>query len=238
MHNIGKLSALVKLGDFCYDGKVMDITFLGHSSFRLKGKTATLVTDPFDPEMVGLKFPRVDADIVTVSHQHKDHNRADLVKGVRRFVSGPGEYEIMEVSIIGIPSFHDEKKGAKRGKNTIYVYEMDGLRLVHLGDLGHKLREKTLEKIGHIDALMVPVGGEDTIGPTEAVEVVRAIEPKIIIPMHYQMPGLNPATFAKLSSIEPFLAEIGLPVEKTDKLSVRKESLGEESKVILLEKKN
>jgi L-ascorbate metabolism protein UlaG (beta-lactamase superfamily) len=153
-------------------------------------------------------------------------------------VSGPGEYEIMGVSIIGIPTFHDEKKGAKRGKNTIYVYEMDGLRLVHLGDLGHKLHEKILEKIGDIDILMVPVGGEYTIGPTEAVEVARAIEPKIVIPMHYQMPGLNPATFAKLSSTKPFLAEIGLLVEKIDKLSVKKENIGEESKVILLEKKN
>jgi L-ascorbate metabolism protein UlaG (beta-lactamase superfamily) len=216
----------------------MDITFLGHSSFRLKGKTATVVTDPFDPEVVGLKFPKVAADIVTVSHQHKDHNQADLVKDVKRLVSGPGEYEIMGVSIIGIPTFHDEKKGAKRGKNTIYVYEMDGLRLVHLGDLGHKLHEKILEKIGDIDILMVPVGGEYTIGPTEAVEVARAIEPKMVIPMHYQMPGLNPATFAKLSSTKPFLAEIGLLVEKTDKLSVKKENIGEESKVILLEKKN
>lgn len=216
----------------------MDITFLGHSSFRLKGKTATVVTDPFDPEKVGFKFPRIAADIVTVSHQHEDHNQADLVKGAKRLVSGPGEYEIMGVSMIGISSFHDEKKGAKRGKNTIYVYEMDGLRLAHLGDLGHKLNEKILEKIGDIDVLMVPVGGEYTIGPSEAVEVVRAIEPKIAVPMHYQMPGLNPATFAKLSSTEPFLAEIGLPVEKTDKLSVRKENLGEESKVILLEKKN
>ncbi|TEU02218.1 hypothetical protein E3I18_01380 [Candidatus Woesebacteria bacterium] len=216
----------------------MDITFLGHSSFRLKGKTATVVTDPFDPEVVGLKFPKVAADIVTVSHQHEDHNQADLVKDVKRLVSGPGEYEIMGVSIIGIPTFHDEKKGAKRGKNTIYVYEMDGLRLVHLGDLGHKLHEKILEKIGDIDILMVPVGGEYTIGPTEAVEVARAIEPKMVIPMHYQMPGLNPATFAKLSSTKPFLAEIGLLVEKTDKLSVKKENIGEESKVILLEKKN
>lgn len=216
----------------------MDITFLGHSSFRLKGKTATVVTDPFDPEVVGLKFPKVAADIVTVSHQHEDHNQADLVKDVKRLVSGPGEYEIMGVSIIGIPTFHDEKKGAKRGKNTIYVYEMDGLRLVHLGDLGHKLHEKILEKIGDIDILMVPVGGGYTIGPTEAVEVARAIEPKIVIPMHYQMPGLNPATFAKLSSTKPFLAEIGLLVEKIDKLSVKKENIGEESKVILLEKKN
>lgn len=216
----------------------MDITFLGHSSFRLKGKTATVLTDPFDPEMVGLKFPKVDANIVTVSHDHNNHNKVEKVSSVKRAVTGPGEYEIMGVSMIGISSFHDEKKGAKRGKNTIYVYEMDGLRLAHLGDLGHKLSEKILEKIGDIDVLMIPVGGEYTIGPSEAVEVVRAIEPKIAIPMHYQMPGLNPATFAKLSSTEPFLAEVGLPVEKTDRLSIRKENLGEESKVILLEKKN
>lgn len=215
----------------------MDISFLGHSSFRLKGNQASVVTDPYD-EYVGFKFPRVAADIVTVSHEHDDHNKVQSVGGVKRIVSGPGEYEIKEISIIGISSFHDEVKGAKRGRNTVYVFEMDGLRLAHLGDLGHKLPEKTLEKIGDLDILMIPVGGEFTIGPTEAVQIVRDIEPKIVIPMHYQTPGLNPEVFAKLSSVELFLAEIGLPVEKKDRLSIKKESIGEESRVILLEKKN
>jgi L-ascorbate metabolism protein UlaG (beta-lactamase superfamily) len=215
----------------------MDITFLGHSSFRLKGKTASLVTDPFDPKMVGLSFPKVSADIVTISHKHDDHNKAKLVKDVKKVVSGPGEYEINEVSIIGISTYHDDKKGAKRGKNTIYVIEMDGQRIVHLGDLGHKLSEKFIEKVGSVDVLMIPVGGEYTIDATQATELVRAIEPRMTIPMHFKVPKLNPETFSKLSSVEPFLTQIGLPVEKTSKLNVPVGAIEEEQKVVLLENK-
>jgi L-ascorbate metabolism protein UlaG (beta-lactamase superfamily) len=215
----------------------MDITFLGHSSFRLKGKTASLVTDPFDSKVVGFPFPKVSADIVTISHNHDDHNKAELVKDVKKVVSGPGEYEINEVSIIGISSYHDDKKGAKRGKNTIYVIEMDGLRIVHLGDLGHKLSEKFIEKVGSVDVLIIPVGGEYTIDATQAAELVRTIEPKIIIPMHFKVPKLNAQTFAKISSVEPFLTQIGIPVEKTNKLNVSSIAIEEEQKVVLLENK-
>lgn len=215
----------------------MDITFLGHSSFRLKGKTASLVTDPFDSKVVGFSFPKVSADIVTISHNHDDHNKAELVKDVKKVISGPGEYEINGISIIGIATFHDDKKGAKRGKNTIYVIEIDGQRIVHLGDLGHKLSEKFIEKIGSVDVLIIPVGGEYTIDATQATELVRAIEPRITIPMHFKVPKLNPETFSKISSVELFLTQIGLPVEKTNKLNVSTGSIEEEQKVVLLENK-
>lgn len=212
----------------------MDITHLGHSSFRLRGKTATLVTDPFDSKQVGLKFPKVTADIVTVSHDHGDHNNVDAVGDVKRVVSGPGEYEISGVSIIGIASYHDDKKGEERGKNTVYVIEMDELRIAHMGDLGHKLSEKTLEEIGDLDILMIPVGGFYTIDAKQAVETVRSIEPSITIPMHYKMKGMA-ASFDKISSVDGFLSEAGLPVEKAKKLSVRKSDVGEEMKVVVLE---
>ncbi len=215
----------------------MDITYLGHSSFRLKGKTSSVVIDPFDPKSVGFPFPKVSADIVTISHKHKDHNRVELVKDVKKVISGPGEYEINGVSIIGIASFHDNQKGAKRGKNTIYVIEMDKLRIVHLGDLGHKLSEKFIEKVGSVDVLMVPVGGEYTIDAVKATEISRMIEPKIVIPMHYMVPKLNPTTFAKLASVEPFLTQISLPVEKLKKLTISSSVLEEEQKVVLLESK-
>lgn len=215
----------------------MDITFLGHSSFRIRGKEATLVTDPFDPEMVGLKYKGVSADIVTISHGHDDHNQADKVHGVKRVISGPGEYEVMGISMVGIPSFHDDKKGAVRGKNTIYVIEADGLRIAHLGDLGHKLTEKILEQMGSVDILMIPCGGEYTIGPSAAAEIARNIEANIVIPMHYQTPGLNPKVFAKLDKVDPFLSDLGLPVERLEKLTVKKGGLGEEQKVVVLEKK-
>ncbi len=215
----------------------MEITLLGHASFRIKGKKATIVTDPFNSDMVGLKYPRQSADIVTVSHDHSDHNEVGNVSSVKKVIGGPGEYEILGASFIGISTYHDDKKGELRGKNTIYVIEVDGLRLAHLGDLGHKLSEKVLEMIGNIDILMIPVGGEYTIGPEAAVEVVRSIEPTITIPMHYQVRGMKPDLFNKLEKVDHFLSDLGLPVEKLPKLIIRKETLGEDQKIIVLGKK-
>ena len=215
----------------------MDITFLGHSSFRLKGRGASLVTDPFDPKMVGLKYSGVEADIVTISHNHNDHNQASLVKNSKKVVVGPGEYEIMGISILGFASYHDADKGAKRGPNTIYVFEMDDLRLCHLGDLGHELSEDLVEALGDIDILFIPVGGEFTIGAESAVKVVQAVEPSIVIPMHYQAPGLNQESFKALAPVDDFLKEVGLTVERLPKLTIKKEEFGEEKKVVVLEKK-
>lgn len=215
----------------------MDISYLGHSSFRLRGRTASLVTDPFDPKMVGLKYSGVEADIVTISHDHEDHNRSDLVKNVRRVVEGPGEYEICGVSIIGYQTFHDDKKGEARGRNTIYVIEMDELRIVHLGDLGHKLSDELVEQIADVDILMTPVGGIYTITPGIAAELVQLIGPKITIPMHFLTEGLNPEVFGKLAKVEGFLSEVGLTVERMEKLSVKKEDFGEELKVVVLERR-
>lgn len=215
----------------------MEISYLGHSSFRIRTGSGFVVTDPFDSKMVGLKYSGVEADIVTVSHDHADHNQYQLVKGVKRVVSGPGEYEIAGISIIGIPSFHDDKKGELRGKNTIYIIEAEGLRLCHLGDLGHVLSQELVQEIGEVDILMVPVGGEFTIGPKEASQVVMDIQPKIVVPMHFSLPGLNKEVFSKLSSVDEFLKELSLPTERLPKLSIKKEELAEESKAVVLEVK-
>jgi L-ascorbate metabolism protein UlaG (beta-lactamase superfamily) len=215
----------------------MDIWYLGHSSFRLKGKTATVVTDPFDPKMVGIKYPRVEADIVTISHDHGDHNNSSLVDNVKKIVNGPGEYEINGVSIIGIKTYHDDKKGQLRGRNTIYVLEIDELRIAHLGDLGHKLSDKKVDALGEIDILLVPVGGEYTINAQVAAEVTRAIEPVIIIPMHYQQPGLKKDTFSKLTDEKPFINDLGLPVAIEKRLNINKSGLGEEQRIVLMETK-
>lgn len=212
----------------------MDIIYLGHSSFHLKGKNASVVTDPFDAESVGYRFPKLSATIVTSSHDHKDHNKVDNVSEVKKVVSGPGEYEIEGISIIGIPSFHDDKKGEERGRNTIYVFEIDGFRLCHLGDLGHKLSEETINSISNIDVLMVPVGGHFTIDSKEAAAVTRAIDPRVIIPMHYKVPGLNPATFSDLTDEKPFLSELGYQVRQEKKLTVKEGTLDEESQEIVV----
>jgi L-ascorbate metabolism protein UlaG (beta-lactamase superfamily) len=214
----------------------MDITYLGHASFRLKGKTSTLITDPFG-EYIGIKFPKISADIVTVSHEHNDHSDISRISEVKRVIEGPGEYEVAGVSIIGLPTFHDDKKGSERGRNTIYMIEMDDLRIIHLGDLGHRLSEDMLEELGSVDILLIPVGGVYTIGPTEAGEIVRDIEPSIVIPMHYKVDGLNEESFGKLAKVDDFLTEVAMTVEHADKLSIKKAEIGEDKKVVVLQRR-
>lgn len=217
----------------------MDITYLGHSSFKIKTRTASIITDPFDPAMLGLKFAPTDADIVTISHDHGDHNAVGKVSNVKKVVNGPGEYEISGVSIIGVQSFHDSKEGGERGKNTIYVFEADRLRFAHLGDLGHTLSDEKISEIGDVDVLMIPVGGFYTIGPKEAVEIINKIEPYFVIPMHYKAPGISDQIAANLETVESFLKESGLPVENLPKFSIKKEDILEDqnTKVIVLERK-
>jgi L-ascorbate metabolism protein UlaG (beta-lactamase superfamily) len=216
----------------------MDITYLGHSSFKLRGRDATLVTDPFDPEMVGIKYPKVEADIVTVSHDHPDHNFVSKISGAGMVVRGAGEYEIKGVSIIGIPTFHDDEGGKLRGKNIIYIIEMDNIRIAHLGDLGYKLGEKMIEQMGDLDVLFIPVGGVYTITPKIAADIVRDLEPAITIPMHYKSEDLKKEEFSKMAKVDEFLQEIGYDVEKLDKLTIRKELINEEElKVVVLQRK-
>jgi len=226
----------------------MDITYLGHSSFKIvaSGSAAggakqkiSLVTDPFDSKMLGFKFPQTEAQIVTVSHGHADHNAVGSVTGIKKVIEGPGEYEISGVSVIGYRSFHDAKNGEERGKNTIYVIEAEGLRIAHLGDLGHQLSDDLVSEMGSIDILMIPVGGFYTIGPKEAAEVASKIDPYFIVPMHYKTPDINESQFGELETEEAFLKEIGLTVEKMPKFSIKKEDIidDQSTKVIVLERK-
>lgn len=217
----------------------MDIIYLGHSSFKISGKAASVITDPFDPSMVGIKYPKTSADIITISHAHPDHNFVGSVEaeGTVKVVDGPGEYEIKGISIMGYPSFHDNEKGAARGENTIYVFEHEGFRLAHLGDLGHTLTEDQIRDIGDIDVLFIPVGGEYTIGPDEATKVTRAIEPKIVVPMHFQAPGMNPEVFASVQTVDAFVTALGSTPEHMKKISLKPGvALSEEMKLIILER--
>lgn len=214
----------------------MEIQFLGQSCFRIKGKNTILLTDPFNPEFVGLKFPKTSADIVTVSHLHEDHNNIAAVSGTTKspaafVINEPGEYEIAGVSIFGLPSFHDNNQGSKRGRNTIFIIDMDGLRLVHLGDLGHKLDDHQLEEINGADLLFIPTGGEFTIDARIAAEVVAQVGPKIVIPMHCYLPGLK----FKLAPVDDFLKEMGaMEIHPVDKLILSKDKLPEEKEVVVL----
>jgi L-ascorbate metabolism protein UlaG (beta-lactamase superfamily) len=216
----------------------MEITYLGHSSFKIKGKNATVVTDPFFPEMLGIKYPKTEADIVTVSHQHRDHNFIETIGGGPFIISLPGEYELKEVSVFGYPSYHDSKKGEERGQNTIFLIEIDGIKICHLGDLGGPLSPKTLDEVSIADILMIPVGGKVTLNAKEAVELIKQAEPLIVIPMHYKTPQLNQEKFGDLSDVDVFLKEMDATTpEKSDKLILTKDKLPAETKVILMERK-
>src|SRR3989344_3526841 len=157
----------------------MEIKYLGHASFLIKTKTAKLVTDPFDSDMVGLKFPKIEADVVTVSHGHKDHNQVKNVSGINGadplIIDMPGEFEKMGVRIFGFQSFHDKTQGTERGENILYKFESEGISVLHCGDLGVVPEENFLELIGEVDILMVPTGGFYTINSDEAVQLVKRI---------------------------------------------------------------
>jgi len=210
----------------------LDVTWLGHGCFRLRGRSAAVVTDPYPPA-IGLKLQRLDADLVTVSHGHENHSYTQAVREAYE-IRGPGEYEVAGVSVIGIPTFHDSEKGAKHGRNTVYLFEIDDLRVCHLGDLGHKLDDVEAETVSSPDVLLVPVGGHSSINAAQAAEVVRLLEPRFVVPMHYSIPGIK----VSLDPIDRFLTEMGLSsAEPQAKLSVQRSSGEYDTKVVVLEPK-
>jgi L-ascorbate metabolism protein UlaG (beta-lactamase superfamily) len=217
----------------------MDITYLGHSAFKLKGKDVVVVTDPFEKKSVGFSMPSSSADIVTISHHHADHNAIEGVSGTARrekpyVISAPGEYEISGVGVFGWSSFHDAQSGEERGKNTVYSIMMDGVRVVHLGDLGYMIDDKVADGLGTVDVLLVPVGGVYTIGPKEAAAVIERLSPALVIPMHYKT-DRHSEKFAELSGLEDFLSVMTVStVEPLEKLRVMPESLPEQAQVIVL----
>lgn len=192
----------------------------------------TIITDPFSPEKVGLKLPRLEADIVTISHDHDDHNNSAAVKGEPRLITGAGEYEIKGVFIEGVFSYHDDQKGAERGTNIMYRYEIEDLSVTHLGDLGTELDNKQLESLEGTDILLVPVGGVYTINAATAVKVINQIEPRIVIPMHYDVSGLKLSK--KLDPLESFLKAIGVKPRQEEKLKIVKKDLPQENMEVVV----
>jgi len=205
--------------------KNMRIIWLGQACFQIivnlnKKEKAIIVIDPFSSE-IGLKFPRIKADILLVTHNHADHSNIKGVSGLHPpatpfIISGPGEYEIKDIFIKGVSAFHDNSEGKERGKTTIYKIEAEDLKICHLGDLGQKeLTDLQIEKLGTIDVLMIPVGGIYTISAKEAAKIISQIEPKIVIPMHYKIPKLK----VKLESLDDFLKIMGQKLEKGEILN-------------------
>lgn len=209
----------------------MTITWYGHSCFRLESKDLSLLIDPFSKE-IGLRPPKIKDNVVLVTHSHYDHSNLEGLPSDSFLLNGPGEYEVRGVTVKGIQSFHDKSQGHERGLNTIYAIGMEGISLVHLGDFGEAaLSEEQVEKIGEADILMVPVGGVYTVDYKEAVGIIRQVEPKVVIPMHYKTKELK----LDIEGPEKFLKEISLTPEKADKSwKIQKKNLPtEEMKVVL-----
>ncbi|HWZ17521.1 MAG TPA: MBL fold metallo-hydrolase [Ktedonobacteraceae bacterium] len=207
----------------------MEISWLGHSCFQLRGKNVTLITDPFSPQL-GHSLGKISAPIVTISHDHPGHNYAGGVDGDPRIVRGPGEYEISDVLITGVASYHDNKHGQELGRNTIYIIHMDDLVICHLGDLGHVLQEEQLEEVADADMLLVPIGGQHTINAAQAAEVISQVEPHIVIPMHY-----SPPTGDAPNPLDKFCREMGIEaINPQPKLSITRSTLPAETQVVIL----
>lgn len=212
----------------------MDIYWLGQACFKLKGKSSTALIDPFDPAKTNLKLTsNIECNVVVSSHDHFDHNNFQAAAPSAVRISGPGEYEVAGISIVGVVTYHDNTQGSERGRNTVYQLTIDNIQVVHLGDLGHKLTEDQVQNIGGTDILLVPVGGYYTIDAKVAAAVVAQLEPSIVIPMHYSLDGHIP----NLEGVGTFLKEMGVEgATAQNKFSITKDKLPEETQVVLLQK--
>jgi len=216
----------------------MQITYYGHSCFKIKGKNGIVVTDPYkEAGVYGISMPKIAADIVTVSHQHKGHNAVEKIKGTANrsnpfIINFPGEYEVGGISVFGTKTYHDLVNGKERGINLIFKILIDGITVCHLGDLAHPLSDEQLKAIGPIDVLFLPVGGPSSLMGSTAVKVAQAISPSYLIPMHYA-DNAYPAD-APLKKIDDFFQAYGTTVEAEEKLNVEKERLPDEIQLVVL----
>jgi len=213
----------------------VEVTYFGLNAVRLRGREATVMIDPYEPKL-GLSPVRLNVQIVVFSHEDPTHFSMHGISGEPHQVTGAGEFEIKGVALHGTQTYHDSKKGAERGKNFVYTIEIDDLRCVHLGHLGHALTEDQLESIGSkIDILFVPIGGGSHINASQANEIVNQIEPKYVVPISYKLPGLT-LLAQNLEGVEKFAREMGATeLTPQPKLQLTVSPTGEETKLILLE---
>lgn len=211
----------------------MEITWYGLSCFRLTERgLATVVTDPYDPKTVGFGSARLRGDIVTISHDAPGHNYVNAVKGVSRTLTGPGEYEIGGVFVTGVQTNGHSKRIPEELRNTLYVFDYDGVTVAHLGDLDRVPSQAEIEALGTVHIALVPVGGGAGLNAAKAAEVVALLEPGIVIPMHYAIPGSN----LKLAPLNKFLKEMGLAeLEAQPSLKVSRSTVPDETRVIVLD---
>jgi L-ascorbate metabolism protein UlaG (beta-lactamase superfamily) len=211
----------------------MEITWYGHSCFRLTERNfVTVVTDPFDSKVVGYDALKLKAEIVTVSHDAPGHNYSDAVKGTTHVLTGPGEFEIGGVFITAVQTDSAGKKAKDTTRNTIYVFDYDGITVAHLGDLQKIPTQSEIELLGTVNVALVPVGGGASLNAAKAAEVVSMLEPNLVIPMHY----FTPDSKIKLDEINKFIKEMGLSKQDAQPLlKVSRSSLPAETHVVVLD---
>ncbi|HRQ32015.1 MAG TPA: MBL fold metallo-hydrolase [Anaerolineales bacterium] len=215
----------------------MEITWYGHSCFRRTERSyATVTTDPFDSKSIGYSALKLKSDIVTISHDAPGHNHADAVKGASHVSRGLGYFEIGGVFITGVATENGDAGGKKKGsaapRNTIYVFDYDGITVAHLGDLRQTPTQSELELLGTINVALTPVGGGGGLNAAKAAEVISLIEPNIVIPMHYA----TPAAKLSLYSLGKFIKDMGLSKpEPQPSLKVTRSSLPDETRVVVLD---
>lgn len=211
----------------------MDITWYGHSCFRLVERgAATIVTDPYEPDL-GYGELNLKADIVTVSHQAPGHSAAEAVKKANYWLDRPGEYEIGGIFVTGVQTFNPNDPEPRA--NIIWLFDFNDYTIAHLGDLDHVPGQAEIEALGPIDVLLVPVGGGKALNSGQAGEVISLIEPSIVVPMHYQLPNSS----VTLDPLDQFLKEMGVSsAEEVDTLKVTSSNLEEETQVVILKKQS
>ena len=207
---------------------MLRIRWHGHACFEITNDV-TLVTDPHDGKSVGIPAPSVAGDIILVSHDHYDHNSVKTVeKEGTKVITDERKKNISNIEIKGIESFHDECSGAKRGKNIIYKFTIGDITFCHLGDIGHELDEDTVQKIGDVDILFIPIGGTFTVDADQAWNIINMIKPKITVPMHYKIGGLS----LPIAGIDPFLEKNEYKVIRVgNEIDIEKEDLPSEPEI-------
>ena len=211
----------------------MEITWYGHSCFRLTERNyATVVTDPYDHKAVGYSALKLKADIVTISHDAPGHSNMEAVKGTEHIIDGAGEFEIGGVFITAVQTAGGGKKSKDKTRNTLYVFDYEGITVAHLGDLQEVPTQSEVEALGTVNVLLVPVGGGASLNAAKAAEVVSVIEPNLVIPMHYATDDAK----IKLDPLSKFLKEMGLgKTESLPSLKVTRSALPQETKVVVLD---
>ncbi len=207
-----------------------EFKWFGHNCFRIRAREATIITDPVD-RSTGYAMAKQTADVVTISHDHKGHSNLSAIKPDYKVINEPGEYEMHDVFVTGIRTYHDDNKGNERGYNTVYLIEVEGIVICHLGDLGHALTEEQAEAMSNVDVLLVPAGGGDVISVAQAADVVGQLEPKIVIPMQYATAQGDKS----LGGLDVFGKALGVEIPAAEeKFVVRQSDLIEAMRVVVL----